>query len=95
MINRCYYKYNKEYHNYGGRGIIVCDEWKTSYSNFYNWVINNDYIEPDKNILKRDRLSIDRIDPNGNYCPENCRFIPMSEQQKTTRKYLSKKNLTK
>lgn len=70
MKNRCYIKSNKSYHNYGGRGVTVCDEWIDSFINFYNWSILNGY---------SDDLTLDRIDVNGNYEPNNCRYV--------TRKY--------
>ncbi|PDY56661.1 hypothetical protein COM88_31425, partial [Bacillus cereus] len=50
---------------YGDRGIVMCDEWKNDFMNFYNWSINNGYNES---------LSVDRIDFNGDYEPNNCRW---------------------
>ena len=73
MRNRCYYKKNIAYKNYGKRGIKVCKEWKDDFMNFYNWAINNGY---------KDDLTIDRIDVNGNYEPNNCRWVDMKQQQK-------------
>lgn len=66
---RCYKDYSPNYKNYGERGIRMCDEWK-DFETFYDWAINNGYSR---------ELSIDRIDNDGDYCPENCRWIPLSE----------------
>ena len=77
MKQRCYNAKKKEYKNYGGRGIIICSEWLSDFVIFYNWAINSGY---------NDNLTIDRIDVNGNYCPENCRWISKSQQNKNTRK---------
>ena len=77
MKQRCYNKNKVGYSNYGGKGVKVCDEWRDSFDNFYQWSINNGYKIINGEI--KDRLCIDRIDSNGNYCPDNCRWIPMSE----------------
>lgn len=77
MIDRCYRPSIFAYKDYGGRGITVCDEWRKDFMSFYNWALNNGYEE---------NLTIDRIDVNGNYEPNNCRWIPMGEQSKNTRK---------
>ena len=74
------------YKNYGGRGIKVCDEWK-SFENFYDWAISNGYKE-ELYESGRNKITLDRIDNNGDYCPENCRFVTHKENQwnkRTTR----------
>lgn len=68
MKKRIFGEYTKRYSDYGGRGITICDEWKNDFMSFYNWAINNGYVEGKK-------LSLDRIDVNGNYCPDNCRWV--------------------
>ena len=76
MKQRCSNPNHKSYHNYGGRGIIVCDEWKNNYQAFYDWSMNNGY---------KEGLSIDRINNNGNYEPSNCRWTDKITQNNNTR----------
>lgn len=76
MIKRCYQSNNKDYKWYGERGITVCDEWKKSSKSFIDWAKKNGY---------KHGLWLDRIDNNGNYEPNNCRFITPQEQQRNRR----------
>lgn len=72
MKSRCSNPSVAAYPAYGGRGIKVCDEWQ-HFEAFYEWAMNAGY---------RDDLTIERIDVNSDYCPENCTFIPLKDQLK-------------
>lgn len=76
MRSRCNNPKNIGFHLYGGRGIKVCEEWK-DFSVFAAWAEANGYA---------DDLSIDRIDSDGNYCPENCRWATNHDQQRNKRR---------
>lgn len=76
MKNRCYNPKIHNYHRYGGRGITVCDEWRNDFQAFYNWAVANGY---DENA-PFGQCTLDRIDVNGNYCPENCRWVDAEMQ---------------
>lgn len=88
MIRRCYNPNIANYHNYGGRGIGVCDEWKNSYKAFKSWAISQGY---DPNNRDRNQQSLDRIDVNDDYKPSNCRFVGNDVQQnnKTTNQFVT------
>lgn len=76
MKERCYGKRSKNYYNYGGRGINVCEEWKNNFDEFRKWATINGY---------KDDLTLDRIDVNGNYEPSNCRWATIKEQNRNKR----------
>lgn len=69
--SRCYNKNDNAYKYYGARGITMCDEWKSDYKVFKEWALLNGY---------NDNLTIDRIDNDKGYCPENCRWVSMKTQ---------------
>lgn len=81
MRQRCNNPNNQDYHSYGSRGIKVCNEWEQSYSTFKKWVIENGW---NPNITQREQ-SIDRIDVNGNYEPDNCRWVDEITQARNKR----------
>lgn len=76
MIRRCKKENYKNFHNYGGRGIHVCEAWK-HYPNFMSWALVNGY---------RDDLTIDRTNNNEGYSPENCRWVTLGENLNNTRR---------
>jgi hypothetical protein len=76
MKQRCYNPKSDNYYLYGGRGIRICDEWKNSYESFREWALSNGYA---------DNLTIDRINPNGNYEPSNCRWATAEAQSSNRR----------
>ena len=82
MKNRCYYEGFIEFDRYGGRGIEVCQEWRDNFVPFYEWAMASGYAEG---------LTLDRIDNDGNYCPENCRWLTKKAQQnnRSNNRYLT------
>lgn len=79
MKNRCLYPSQNNYLDYGGRGIKVCDEWM-NFSSFQNWALSNGY---------KYNLTIDRVNVNGNYEPNNCQWITDKEQHYNTRRNIN------
>ena len=75
MHERCERKDHPNYKNYGGRGIYVCDDWK-EYLKFKEWALSHGY---------ENGLSLDRIDNDSPYCPENCRFVTIKQQANNRR----------
>lgn len=79
MKSRCFYEADDSYRLYGGRGITMCDEWKEDYKAFKDWAYKHGWTEDTPESFG-ERLSIERIDVNGNYEPANCCFIPLKQQ---------------
>ncbi len=73
MRNRCYYKDHNRFEHYGGKGIKVCDEWKDNFQSFYDWAIKNGWGKG---------LSIDRKENDKDYCPNNCKFSTVPQQNR-------------
>ena len=71
MKQRCYNTNRPNYKYYGGRGIVICDEWLNSFQAFFDWAMANGYQE---------NLTIDRVNTDGNYEPQNCRWVSFKEQ---------------
>lgn len=75
ILQRCLNTKSMAYKKYGFKGILICEEWKNDFLYFYKWCLENGY---------QDNLSIDRIDNNGNYEPDNCRWTTNAIQSRNT-----------
>ncbi len=86
MKQRCLNPNEKTYFRYGGRGITICDEWRDDFASFERWAMQSGY---DKKA-PRGQCTLDRVDVNGNYCPENCRWTTNKVQcnNKRSNRYL-------
>ena len=77
MKQRCYNPNSNSYHNYGGRGITICNEWLNDPTTFFKWALDNGY---------SDNLTIDRKDNDKGYSPENCQWTNEIAQHNNTRR---------
>lgn len=73
MCSRCYNENNKDYNTYGEKGVRICKEWLNDPLEFEDWALNGGY---------QDGLTIDRINSDKDYCPENCRWISLKDNAK-------------
>ncbi len=88
MRGRCTLVNSPRYEMYGGRGISICKEWMESFEAFSLWAHSHGYRDDDH------RLSLERIDVDGNYCPENCKWIPLEDQYDNRRNTIHMGNIS-
>ena len=88
MVGRCHNPRSAEYGRYGGRGISVCEEWRSDNTKFFEWARGAGY-DPEA-----PEMSLERIDVDGNYCPENCKWISIADQYNNRRNTIRIGNLT-
>ena len=81
MRSRCNNPNNPRYKTYGAKGVFVCEEWN-DYNVFREWAYANGYKESNPDTPRGQRMSIDRIDPTKAYCPDNCRWISVSDNNR-------------
>jgi hypothetical protein len=88
MFHRCYVSTDSKYHRYGGRGITICVDWLTSRKSFIEWALVNGF---------KKGLHLDRIDNDGAYSPENCRFVNsfVNANNRSTNKFVTYLGVTK
>lgn len=84
MKQRCYSKKSASYKYYGGKGITIFLKWRINYNNFRSWAEQSGY---------RPNMTIDRIDPSKNYCPENCQWLTRSDNAIKGSKIINKKHV--
>lgn len=87
MQRRCYHENAPEYGRYGGRGIEICDEWRNDNEAFFRWAKESGYDENDHT------LSLERIDVDGPYSPENCKWIKLEDQYDNRRNSIRMGNI--
>lgn len=102
MKSRCYNKNNPKYHLYGGRGIVICDEWleegegNPGFKNFVRWAYDRGFYDQPKGTPRSEILTIDRINNDGPYAPWNCRWVTnqvQSNNRSTNRHIMYKKKV--